>query len=116
MAAGPLTSRSPCASPIVPLIGACALERLLERSGYRRLEPSRLGDRAREISIWEGRNLFVILLPSRLVVGPLGPPDWRIRANLDTLDPDLLRLIRADSAESPPLGEDVPDSGAWPVR
>jgi hypothetical protein len=115
MAADPLSSRSPGA-PIVAILDLRALERLLQRSGYRRIEPSRLGDRAADISLWEGRNLFVILMPQRLVLGSIGAQDWRLRVSLDRVDPVLLRFIRADSPDPPPAVDDVPDSGTWPTR
>jgi hypothetical protein len=115
MPAGPLSFRSP-RSPVVALIDVRALEQLLQRSGYRKIEPSRLGDRGADISLWEGRNLFVIVMPQRLVVGAIGAQDWRIRTTLDKLDPALLRFIRADSPDAPPSCDDVPDSGAWPTR
>jgi hypothetical protein len=116
MAAGPLSFRSLRDSPVVALIDLRSLEALLLRSGYRRIEPSRLGDRGQDISLWEGRSLFVILMPDRLVVGSIGSRDWRIRTNLDRIDPALLRFIRADRSDAPPVCDTVPDSGPWPAR
>ena len=116
MAAGPLSSCHDRTSQVFDLIDLHVLERLLERAGYRRIEPSRLGERGSDISLWEGRHLFVILMPERLVVGAVGDKDWRIRARLDKVDPALLRFIRADRPEPPPVCDDIPDSGAWPTR
>jgi len=116
MAAAPVNSRSPRAAPVVSLIDLPALETLLERAGYRRIVPSRLGECAPDISLWEGRKLFVILMPERLVVGAIGSHDWRIRTTIARVDPPLLRFIRADRGEDPPSGDSVPESGPWPTR
>jgi hypothetical protein len=77
---------------VVSIMTARAFEQMLASAGYRRLEPSRLGNCVAGVSVWIGRRFYVIVSGERVLVGEAVSPDVRLRTTLRELN--CLTLLR----------------------
>ncbi|MBI5536170.1 MAG: hypothetical protein HY898_25840 [Deltaproteobacteria bacterium] len=83
---------------VVSIMTVRAFEQMLASAGYRRIAPSRLGDRAAGVSLWLGRHHYVIVSGVRVIVGEAVSLACLLRTTLRDLDCATLHRLKEDRA------------------